>query len=352
MLRAKRTAGGPAANDTRATLQDVAQLAGVSPITVSRALRTPGLVAEATRLKIEAAVDATGYVPDLVARSFRSSRSGVIAAIVPSIDTSQYAEMLQGVSDELHRQNLELMVGVNGLSLVQEEKLLRAFIGRRPEGVVLSGTEHTPGARAMLARAGIPVVETGTISGRTLDMKVGYSEEKAVAALIDHLHRCGYRRIAFVCGPLDNNERAKRRRKGYLGAVQRLDLPADRIVVLPAPASVRSGADGFAALLERWPDSDCVFCSSDIIAVGALFECQRRGWPVPDRIGLAGFLGLDLAAETVPPLTTVKVPRYDTGRQAAALLLRRLAGETPRHRSVDLGFTVLSRQSTRPPDGS
>jgi LacI family gluconate utilization system Gnt-I transcriptional repressor len=352
MLRAKRTTGGLAASDARATLQDVARLAGVSPITVSRALRTPGLVAEATRVRIEAAVDATGYLPDLVARSFRSSRSGVIAAIVPSIDTSQYAEMLQGVSDELHRQNLELMVGVNGLSLVQEEKLLRAFIGRRPEGFVLSGTEHTPGARAMLARAGIPVVETGTVSGRTLDMKVGYSEEKAVAALIDHLQRCGYRRIGFVCGPLDNNERAERRRKGYLAAVQRLDLPADRIVVLRAPATVRNGADGFAALLERWPETDCVFCSSDIIAVGALFECQRRGWPVPDRIGLAGFLGLDLAAETVPPLTTVKVPRYDIGREAAALLLRRLAGAVPRRRSVDLGFTILARQSTRPPDGS
>src|SRR5918996_1170581 len=230
MLRGKRTTTGPAANDARATLQDVAHLAGVSPITVSRALRTPGLVAEPTRARIEAAVATTGYVPDLVARSFRSSRSGVIAAIVPSIDTSQYAEMLQGVSDELHRQSLELMVGVNGLSLVQEEKLLRAFIGRRPEGVVLSGSDHTPAARAMLARAGIPVVETGTVSGRTLDMKVGYSEEKAVAALIDHLHRCGYRRIGFVCGPLDNNERAKRRRKGYPRAGQHPGLPPDRIL--------------------------------------------------------------------------------------------------------------------------
>lgn len=346
----KRTTG-PAANETRATLQDVAHLAGVSPITVSRALRTPGLVAEATRARIEAAVADTGYVPDLVARSFRSSRSGVIAAIVPSIDTSQYAEMLQGVSDILHRQDFELMVGVNGLSLVQEEKLLRAFIGRRPEGVVLSGTEHTPGARAMLARAGIPVVETGAIAGRTLDMKVGYSEEKAVAALIAYLHRCGYRRIGFVCGPLDDNERARRRRQGYLRAVRRLGLAANRIVVLQAPAGVHSGAEGFAALLERWPDTDCAFCSSDIIAVGALFECQRRRWPVPDRIGLAGFLGLDLGAETVPPLTTVEVPRYDIGREAAALLLRRLAGETPRRRSIDLGFTVLARGSTQPPEG-
>ncbi|HEX5079668.1 MAG TPA: LacI family DNA-binding transcriptional regulator [Geminicoccaceae bacterium] len=329
----------------------MAHLAGVSPITVSRALRTPELVAAATRARIETAVADTGYVPDLVARSFRSSRSGVIAAVVPSIDTSQYAEMLQGVSDELRRHHLELMVGVNGLSLVQEEKLLRAFIGRRPEGVVLSGTEHTPATRAMLARAGIPVVETGSISGRPLDMKVGYSEEKAVAALVAYLHRCGYRRIGFVCGPLDDNERAKRRRKGYLGAVQRLGLAADRIVTLPAPAGVRSGAEAFAALLERWPDTDCALCSSDIIAVGALFECQRRGWPVPDRIGLAGFLGLDLAAETVPPLTTVKVARYDIGREAAALLLGRLAGAPARRRSVDLGFTILPRQSTRPPRG-
>ncbi len=349
MLHRQEEDVAAAASDARATLQDVADLAGVSPITVSRALRTPELVAEATRARIEAAVLKTGYLPDLVARSFRSSRSGLIAAIVPSIDNSHYAGMLQGVSDELHRHNLELMVGVNGLSLAQEENLLRAFIGRRPEAVVLSGTEHTAGARAMLARAGIPVVETGALSSRIVDMNVGYSEERAVAGLIAFLHRCGYRRIGFICGPLDNNERAKRRRKGYLGAVRRLALPADRIVTLSAPAKVRSGADGFATLLERWPDTDCVFCSSDTFAVGALFECQRRGWPVPERIGIAGFLGLDLAAETVPPLTTVRVPRYDIGRQAAALLLRRLNGAPCRRRAVDLGFTILPGQSTRPP---
>ena len=236
--------------------------------------------------------------------------------------------MLQGVSDELHRQNLELMVGVNGLSLAQEENLLRAFIGRRPEGVVLSGTEHTPGARAMLARAGIPVVETGAICSRTLDMKVGYSEERAVAALIAYSTAAGTGGSAASAGRSTTTSGPSGAAR-LPGAVPRLALPTDRIVMLAAPANVRSGADGFAALLERWPDIDCAFCSSDIFAVGALFECQRRGWPVPDRIGIAGFLGLDLAAETVPPLTTVRVPRYDIGREAAALLLRRLNGAPP-----------------------
>jgi LacI family gluconate utilization system Gnt-I transcriptional repressor len=352
-MRVRENPGSSVASaEPRPTLHDVAQLARVAPITVSRALQRPELVAEGTRLRIASAVEQLGYVPDLVARSFRSSRSGLVAAIVPSLDNSQYAEMLQGVSDELHARGIELMVGVSGYSLDREADMLRAFIGRRPEGILVSGVEHRPAAHEILNRAGIPVVETGTLAGRPIDMNVGYVEEAAAAAMVDHLVAAGYRRIGFVCGPLNDNERAHRRRNGFRAAMRRHGRPTDRIVTLVQPAGVSTGGQGAAELLERWPDTDCLFCSSDAFAIGALFECQRRGWPVPDRLGIAGFLGLPLSGETVPALTTVRVPRYEIGRRAAAMLLARLSGGEPAERTCDLGFEVLPRASTRRPMAS
>ena len=349
-MRARENSGSslPSA-EPRATLHDVAQLARVAPITVSRALQRPELVAEATRLRIVSAVERLGYVPDLVARSFRSSRSGLVAAIVPSLENSQYAEMLQGVSDELHTRGIELMVGVSGYSLDRETELLRAFVGRRPEGILVSGVAHRAAAHDILKRVGIPVVETGTLARRPIDMNVGYAEEAAAAAMVDHLVAVGYRRIGFICGPLNDNERAHRRREGFRRAMGLHDLAAERSVTLAQPAAIGSAGRGAAALLERWPDTDCLFCSSDAFAVGTLFECQRRGWPVPDRLGIAGFLGLALSGETVPALTTVRVPRYEIGRRAAAMLLARLSGEDPGERICDLGFEVLPRESTRRP---
>ncbi len=327
-MRARETPGYPlSSTEPRATLHDVAQLARVAPITVSRALQRPELVAEGTRLRIASAVEQLGYVPDLVARSFRSSRSGLVAAIVPSLDNSQYAEMLQGVSDELHTRGIELMVGVSGYSLDREAELLRAFVGRRPEGILVSGVAHRAAAHETLRRSGIPVVETGTLAKRPIDMNVGYAEEAAAAAMVDHLIAAGYERIGFICGPLNDNERAHRRREGFRRAMRRHGRPADRIVTLAQPAAIGSAGRGAGELMERWPDIDCLFCSSDAFAVGALFECQRRGWQVPDRLGIAGFLGLALSGETVPTLTTVRVPRYEIGRQAAAMLLARLSGE-------------------------
>ena len=308
MLHRQEEDAPAAGSDARATLQDVAELAGVSPITVSRALRTPGSLKRpvpGSKLPFSRRVTCL--------TSSRAASARVVAAssraIVPSIDNSHYAGMLQGVSDELHRHNLELMVGVNGLSLAQEENLLRAFIGRRPEAWLFSGTEHTVGARAMLARAGIPVVETGALSSRIVDMNVGYSEERAVGGLIAFLHRCGYRRIGFICGPLDNNERAKRRRKGYLGAGAAPGAAGgpDRHAVSAGQGSqrrrrLRHPARALAGhrlrlLLERHlrrraPSSN---------ASGAAGRC-RSGSASP------AFSAWTSAAETVPPLTT-KVPR-------------------------------------------
>jgi LacI family gluconate utilization system Gnt-I transcriptional repressor len=329
----------------RATLHDVARLARVSAITVSRALRAPAMVAPDTYKRVAAAVTRTGYVPDLVARSFKAQRSGVLAAIVPSISTAVHADVLQGVADQLRRHGGELMVGVSGLDPAHEEQIVRAFVGRRPDGMILTGALHTPGTRRLLRDARVPVVETWTLTRRPIDMNVGYSDERASAAMVRHLAALGYRRLGFLCGPVAGNDRARRRLRGFLAAARELGLPDDRVLTLDA-TDESAGGIGLRTLLGRHPDLDAVFCSSDIFAVGALFECQRRGWAVPQRLALAGFQGLPITAEVVPSLTTIEVPRYQIGREAAAMLVRRLDGAARGPTILDVGFRIVTRQST------
>jgi len=331
----------------KATLHDVAERAGVAPITVSRALRRPDVVAAATRARIDAAIAELGYVPDLIARSFRSRSSGVVAAIVPHLDYSPYAQLLQGLADVLREHGLELMMGLSGLSLAREEAILRTFTGRRPDGLVLAGTRHSARTREILKRAGTPVVETGPLARRPFDIGVGYREERAAAAMLDHLYGLGYRRVAFICGPLKGNERASRRRRGYLAAMRRCGLATHRFVEVGPTPNLRGGATAMARVLERWPETDCALASSDSFAAGALFECQRRGIAVPDELGIAGMLDLEIAGETAPALTTVRVPRYEIGRRAALELLERIGGRPRAPRAIDLGFELIPRESTR-----
>ena len=332
----------------RATLQDVASIAGVAPITVSRALRTPHLLLPETKARIDAAIAKCRYVPDLAARSFRTNRSHIVAAIVPSIDNSIYGEMLQGVSDMLDAHDVQLMVGVSGLSLEQEERILRAFLGRRPDGIILTGGAHTDDARQMLKLGGVPVVEAGALLETPIDLNVGFSEERAATAMVDHLVDAGYRRIGFLCGPVEGNERARRRLDGFQKATAAHAIEEDSATIFTRGVELSDGADAFSRLMNARPGLDCIFCSSDIFAVGAMLECRRNDWAVPGRVAIAGFHGAALATEFVPSITTVRVPRYEIGQEAGRLIVGRLAGPPAavETRRMDLGFRIVRGGST------
>ncbi|MEO0680898.1 MAG: LacI family DNA-binding transcriptional regulator, partial [Pseudomonadota bacterium] len=139
-------------------MSDVARLAGVSPMTVSRALRPGASVSDATRARVRQAAEALGYVLDHTASTFASRRSGFVAMTIPSINNANFAETARGLADRLRAGGLELLLGYTDYDMVEEERLVEAFLGRRPEAVVVTGGSHTPRCRALLAGSGVPVV--------------------------------------------------------------------------------------------------------------------------------------------------------------------------------------------------
>jgi len=324
-------------------MKQVAELAGVSTMTVSRALRSPDKVATDTLKRVEHAIDTLGYVPDLVASSLASQRSHIIALVVPTVSSSIFDDSVQGVADGVAAEGYQLIIGESRYSTEREEALALALLGRRPDGLVLIGTAHSARLRDRLKDAGLPVVETWGITDDPIDSVVGFSNFDAGYAMTASLLDWGYRRIAFIGG--NEEPRAIARRAGYEACLAERAGAGTPVTAATDGLSMRAAAEKFEALVERSPDLDAVFFASDTFATGALFACQRRGWAVPEKIALAGLGDFELSAEMVPALTTVRVPRYDIGRRAAEVILARLNGAASEPQTIDLGFEVIRRAS-------
>lgn len=326
------------------TLIDVAKVAGVSPITVSRALGRPDVVSAATRKRVLEAVRATGYVPNLAAGALASSRSRLVAIFLPTIANSIFADTVQALTEHLAPVGYQTLLGLTGYRPEQEEALLEAVLGRRPDGIVLTGTEPTRASRERLARVGIPLVEAWDLCERPLDMLVGFSHEAVGQAVANYLLGKGYRRVSVLS--LDDPRGLRRYRSlAQTLAQQGVELLAAQI--LPAPATLAVGRAGLSRLLQAGAAGEVVVCSSDTLAQGVLAEAASRGLRVPQDLAVMGFGDLSCAAHTHPPLSTVRIDGPRIGRAIAEALLARIAEPALARQPLrlDVGFEVIERGS-------
>ena len=186
-------------------MEDVARAAGVSMITVSRALNKPDKLAPATLARVRAAIASLRYVPNLTAGSLASNRSRIVAIIVPTIANSIFSDTIDGLAQTLAQHHYQLLLGQTQYRMDEEAALVEAFLGRRVDGLVLTGIKHARGVRSRVQRAGIPIVETWDLSTRPIDMIVGFSNRAAGDAAARHLAGKGYRALAYIGGSDDRS---------------------------------------------------------------------------------------------------------------------------------------------------
>jgi LacI family transcriptional regulator, gluconate utilization system Gnt-I transcriptional repressor len=332
-------------------MQGLADLAGVSAMTVSRALKSDASVAEATRARVLEVVKQTGYVTDVTARVFASGRSGFVAVLVPSINNSNFADTTHGMSAAFERAGLQMLLGDTGYSLDREEHLIGALLQRRPEAIVLTGGMHTARARKLLAGADIPIVETWDLPKSPLGHVVGFSNAAAGRAMVHYLFDRGYRRIGFIGGTTKRDTRGSERRFGYAEAIHELGLPEGRIVSFgKPPVTMEQGGEALGLMLRQWPDIDALVCVSDLSAFGVLMECHRRAIRVPDKIAIAGFGDFDVARCSWPRLTTTAVDCLGIGERTAELVLgaiqARMEGRDFQPAAVVMDYKVIERETT------
>jgi LacI family gluconate utilization system Gnt-I transcriptional repressor len=291
---------------------------------------------------VREAVARTGYVPNRVAGGLASSRSRLAAALVPTIASPVFLETVQALTEEFDAAGYQVMLGQSGYGTEREDALLDALIGRRPDGIIVTGIMHSPEARRRLGAAGIPVVETWDLTPTPIDMLVGFSHEKVGTAVAEFLHYRGARRPGVVSA---NDYRAGLRLRGFEAASRRLGMGHVPTELVPTPTTLGSGRRALARLLDAHPHTDAVFCSSDMLALGVLTEALARGVRVPEQLRVMGFGDNNFAADTHPALSTVRIDGNAIGRQAARFVIERAEGRDVAAKVVDLGFKLIGRAS-------
>jgi len=336
-------------NSDPVTMRDVARAAGVSRMTVSRALKKNSPISKETRERILKVVREMDYVPDQMAGSLSTKRSGFVAVLVPSLNNLHFAETVQALTEELEHIDQQILLGHTDYSQEREERLVEDMLKRRPEALVLSYDGHSERTYALLNKAKIPVIELWERPETPIGHAIGFSNTEAAADMTRALIAKGYRNITFLGEADDAWTRGAARRRGYLSAMAQAGLATDRVLKIgKPPLSIEDGAAALTRLLQEYPDTDCIFCVSDAPAFGVLSALRAQGKSVPGDIGVAGFGNFEVSRFATPPISTVSVDPKTIGREAGRLIGELLAADTVVSRKmIQVQVDLTFRDSTK-----
>ena len=331
----------------RVTLSDVAIAAGVSPITVSRALRGERFVAPELVARVIQASQRLGYIPDPAARALASQRSDHVAVLIPKLSNALFVDLLDAAQQTLRTAGFQALIGVTHYDSGQEEQLLREQLMHRPAGLLITGLSYSAATRALITRSNLPCVHLMDLPNAD-DMSslycVGFRQIDAGVSLTQYLLSKGHRRIAFAGAQLD--QRVMQRLYGWRSALQQVNLYEPTLEWLnPASSSLALGGMMFEQIMHQSPAVDAIFFCNDDLAQGALLAALRLGISVPGQIAIAGFNDLTGSDQMLPTLTTVRTPRAQIGHAAAQMLLSLMRTGTHTPRLIDLGYDVVVRGS-------
>jgi LacI family transcriptional regulator, gluconate utilization system Gnt-I transcriptional repressor len=329
----------------RVTLAEVAQQAGVSAITASRAMRNDAAVSAALAQRVQQAAQDLGYVPDVAARALASAKSSSVVVLVPMLTNAVFVDLIEAVHSVLIPAGYQALIGITHYDPQQEEQLIRSYLAHRPAGFLVTGFDRTEVARRLITASNLPCIHLMEVAKAPGVYSVGFSQADAGAAMTQHLIARGRKRIAFAAAQLD--PRTLQRAEGYRRTMRAAGLYDAHLEVLsPERSSIALGGELLAQTLQRVPDVDAIFFCNDDLAQGGVLAARRMDIGVPSRIAVAGFNDLTGSDQMLPPLTTIRTPRAAIGTQAAQMMLRLLREELVQSPSVDLGFEVVVREST------
>ncbi len=316
LLRPRRSHG-------RVTLQDVARAAGVTAMTVSRVLRQPERVAAHTLDRVKKAVASTGYSPNKQAGMLASGRSRMVAAIIPNISHSVFAETIQGLSDVLQTHGYELLLASSTYSMDREEEQIRAVLGWSPAALVVTGRRHSKAAMTLLGRAqksGIPVLQIWDLDTKDRRFsQIGFSHAAVGTLMAEHLIAQGRKHLVYVDSGVPEDFRAHERGQAFLARARALGAKAS-LHQAQAGEPMQAGRIAMQAL-RRQGLGDALAFANDHLAAGAYLQAIDQGIRVPDEVALLGFGDFPIAQQLGAGLSTIRIDRYGIGSACAELLL-------------------------------
>lgn len=323
------------------TLADVARVAGLSAMTVSRALNNPAKVKDATVQKVQKAVESTGYIPNKMAEGLATSKSNLIAVVIPQINNSMFVETVEAISDIITQRGYHVLLSVSGFDQDSEADIVSALLSRRPDGIILTGVHHNNRLKKILLNYSIPVVEIWDSTPTPIDMLVGLSHDRIGEEIGTLIVKKNPKKVGLIW---TKDERALKRKKGIIKILENNAIAYESSYV-PVPAKLASGRNGLTELLQHSDHFDVIACSTDTLAQGCMIEANHRGINIPQDTSVIGFGDLDIAASNIPSITTINIDRKEMGIKAATLLADRIEGKQNQDKNINLAFSVQYRES-------
>ena len=329
----------------RVRIEDVADHAGVSTATVSRAISRPERVHARTLARVRQAIEKLGYVPHAAGRALASGVTKTIGCLIPTLDHAIFARSTHALQTTLSKSGYQLLVASHDYDPAQELALAQALQQRGVDAMVLVGAEHHAQLWKSLQQWQRPALLTWSCDPRL--PSIGFDNHAIGAMAAQHLIDKGHRCIGVISGHIQHNDRAAARLQGVRDALQAAGLTLAAQAISQQELKISGGRLGLEALWKVNPRPTALVCGNDLLAAGALLQAQRMGIAVPQDLSLCGIDNHELAAEVNPGLTTVGLPADDLGRIAATLVLAALAAEPIAQQSL-LPFTLVERGTVAP----
>jgi len=332
----------------RPTLADVARRARVSTATVSRCLNAPDRVADDTRGRVMAAVNALGYAPNFQARALAANRTNMVGVVIPTMENAVFARGIQAFQEELGSHGMTLLIASSSYREDLEAAQIRTLVARGADALLLIGYHRDRAVYEFLDRRGVPALVAWSYDDAIARPAIGFDNVQAMAALARKAIGLGHARLAMISAPIAVNDRARGRVEGARLAMREAGLPGESLTLIETQYGIETGAAALRAAMARAPGTTAVLCGNDVLAIGALLGARQLGLRVPEDLSITGFDGIALAKLAEPGLTTVHVPHKEMGRRAARMIVSMLNGaDAPRR--LALPVRVKIRASLGPP---
>ncbi len=327
-------------------LSDVAKLAGVSTMTVSKVIRKTGSISAPTRERVNEAIDELGYLPNLIAVSLSSQTNLLVGVIIPNLGSRVFDESLRGINTVLTEAGMHTLIGTSDNHTDREEELIKTMLPWQPSGIILTGgIAHSATTNKLLSGRPCPIIQIWDNDVPEFEVNVGFSHIEAGRVIARHLYEKGYRKIAYIGAQHDKDVCAARRYQGFCEQLAEFDLGVVSEISVKGERETSDGVRGTQKLLERSPDIDAICYLNDAMAVGGLTHMYRVGIKTPEQIAVAGFNGSSIGQLISTELTTIDIPRWDIGETAARLLLDRISGKDTVDR-VDVELRLVPGSTT------
>ncbi len=313
-------------NGARTGLRRVAEIAGVSTATVSRAMNNPDVVSPELRERIASVVKSVGWVPHGAARALATRRAGAIGAVFPTLSHGDFARAIEGLQQEAAKHGFTLLLACSEYSADLEFEQVRKFVERGVDAVLLVGELHHPELAGFLSRHKVPCRNMFFYSPATHGQSIGPDNHKALYRLTNYLVGLGHRRFGVLAQDVATNDRARARIQGIRDALAEHGLAVRPEHFVIGKWTIREGRELFRRILRQAPRPTAVICGNGYLAVGAMLESQAMGIKVPEELSIAGYDDIEIMQELPIPITTVRVQSQEVGRRAAECLIDMVEG--------------------------